>query len=201
MFVLSILHLETKRGMKQPKPILIFVILMLGLTGCMQPRGHFSEAVTRFDKQYRKTSTLYFYPAVLHTLNLNHDSTYAAVIKDIQKFRIVQFSRDTIQPAVADTLITEVKEEHFIELLQMQNEGYKMSLLVQKRGKKIDHYVLVAYSQANMVVVDLVGEIPLNYIPALLTRNVSLGGIETVLNYKPKPRKNRSKNGKNTGNK
>lgn len=188
--------------MKQSKPVIILLLLLVSLVGCMQPRGHFSEAVTRFDKQYRKASTLYFYPAVLNTLNFNHDSTYAAVIKDIQKFRIVQYSKDSINPKIADTLITEVKNEHFIETIQMQREGYRMNLLVQKQGKKFDRFILVAYSPDNMVVVDLVGEVPLNYIPALLTKNISLGGIETVLNYKPKPRKkSKPKDGKNPGNK
>ncbi|MBN2616352.1 MAG: DUF4252 domain-containing protein [Bacteroidales bacterium] len=187
--------------MNQTKPLLILLLLIVSITGCMQPRVHFSEAVTRFDKKYRKASTLYFYPAVLQTLNLTHDSTYAAITKGIQELRVLQYSKDSINPEIADTLISDVKHEHFLETLEMQREGYRMSLLVQKQGKKIDHYILVAYSPGNMIVVDLVGEIPLMYLPGLLTRDVPLGGIETVLNYKPKPRKSKSKNGKNSGNK
>ncbi|MBN2639912.1 MAG: DUF4252 domain-containing protein [Bacteroidales bacterium] len=186
--------------MKQIIPVLFLIVILTGLAGCMQPSGHFNEAVSQFDKKYSRASVLYFYPAVINTLNLTHDSTYTALVQHIDKFRILQYSKDSIDPALADSLVLNVKNEHFVDIMQMQRDDYRMNLLIHKSGKKINHYVLVAFSPDNLFVVDLVGEIPFQYIPALMTNKMSLGGIESVLNYKSKPRK-KTKNGKNTGNK
>ena len=186
--------------MKALKPILGALFLIILLSSCTHSRPEFSKAVTRFDDSTKGTSTMYFYPAVLDILNLAKDSNLTAITKDIQKIKIVRLSKDTINRSVADTLVEGVKNEKFINLIEMGREGYQIHLFVKSHNNKPDHYVAVAYSPQNIMVIDLLGNIPLKYIPELLSNKMSFSGFETVLNAKPKPRNNKhkSENGERT---
>lgn len=186
------------------------LFLILILSSCMRPRLDFSEAVTRFDKNVKGTTALFFYPAVIQTLNLTHDSTFAEATKNIQKIEIVKLSKDSIPRSVADTLTDNLKSEKFVVLMEMFRDGSHINLFIKKHHNKADHFVAVVYSPKNMIVVDLLGKIPLKYIPELLSsKNMTFSGFETVLNAKPNrshnnksksksKEKSKSKNGKHT---
>ncbi len=190
-------------AMKALKPILGILFLIFILSSCTHSRPEFSKVVTHFDDSTKGTSTLYFYPAVLDILNLAKDSNLTAVTKDIQKIKIVRLSKDTIDRSVADSLIDGVKSEKFTNLIEMGRNGYQIHLFVKSSDRKPNHYVAVAYSPKNIMVVDLLGSIPLKYVPELLSNKMSFSGFETVLNTKEKPRKNKrkSENGEHSRNK
>jgi len=178
-----------------------YLFLIFILSSCMRPRQNFSKAVTRFDKQTKGTTALFFYPAVINTLNFTNDSTFTAATKDIRKIEIVKLSKDSIPRSLADTLIDNLKSEKFIILMEMFRNGSHINLFVEKHKNEANHFVAVVYSPKNMIVVDLLGGIPLKYIPELLSgKNMTFSGFETVLNAKPELRKSKSKSkdGKHT---
>jgi hypothetical protein len=190
-----------------------FVILLL-LSSCMRPRPTFSKAVTRFDDSIKGTSTLYFYPAVLDVLNYAGDSTLALAIKDIKKIKVVRLSKDSIRRSLADSLVDDIKSEHFVSLMEMGREGYQVNLFMRKQSLGVNEYVAVAYSVKSMMAIDLLGNIPFKYIPTLLSNSTDLSGFTSVLNAKSKrhnnhDRKNKdikkdtskTENGKHTGDK
>lgn len=181
--------------MKVLKLTLGYLFLIFILSSCMRPRPDFSEAVTRFDKDVKGTSALFFYPAVIKTLNFTNDSTFAEATKNIQKIEIVRMSKDSIPRTVADTLIDNLKQEKFVVLMEMFRDGSHINLFVKKYHNVADHFVAVVYSPGSLIAVDLVGEIPLKYIPELLnnSKNMSFSGFETVLNAKSKRHNKKSK--------
>lgn len=170
------------------------LFLIFILSSCMRPRLNFSEAVTHFDKNTKGTTALFFYPAVINTLNFTNDSTFNEATKNIQKIEIVKLSKDSIPRALADTLTDNLKSEKFVVLMEMIRDGSHINLFVKKHHGKANHFVAVVYSPASMIAVDLLGEIPLKYIPELLnSKNLTFSGFETVLNAKPKRHNNKSK--------
>jgi len=189
--------------MKIYKPFIFLVFSLVILAGCKQKSEQFSSAVSRFDDHYDGAKTMYFYPAVIGILNFQDDSTVANLTRNIRKFKIITYSKDSMNPAIADTLLQGVRDEKFKDIIDMNNNGSNLSLFLKKNGKEADHFVLVAHSPENITIVDLLGEIPFKYIPALLTGKIDLGGIESVVNYKPKRKKKnqKSEDGKRTRNK
>ena len=177
--------------MKALKFITGYLFLIFILSSCMRPRLDFSEAVTYFHKDTKGTNALFFYPAVINTLNFTHDSTFTDATKNIQKIEIVRLSKDSIPRAVADTLTDNLKSEKFVVLMEMFRNGSHINLFVKKHGGKADHFVAVVYSPTSMIAIDLLGEVPLKYIPELLSsKNMTFSGFETVLNAKPKRHNN-----------
>lgn len=141
---------------------------------------------------------MYFYPAVLDVLNYSGDSTLASVIKDIKKIKIVRLSKDTIRRTIADSLIDGVKNEHFVSLMEMGREGYLINLFMKKQSHEVNQYVAVAYSPKSMIVIDLLGNIPFKYLPALLSNSTNFSGFSAVINAKRQ--NNRDKNNKENKN-
>ena len=186
--------------MKKLKTVFIFFLPVLLLAGCMRPQEDFNPAVIRFDDSTHGTRAYFIYPAVLSVLNFNHDSTFAAVIKDVRKMKIVTANNDSLTRAHADTLMHNIRKAHFSNLMEVYRDSTRISLLLKKSNGIPDHFIAVSYGADKIIAIELLGKVPLKDIPALLNKNMSFGGLETIINSKSGKRKSKKKNGKHSRN-
>jgi hypothetical protein len=188
--------------------LLICIISYLFITGCRHSSNEFSKAITEFNDTTKGIRTLCFYPSTLEMLNLNKDSSFSAMIKEIKKLKILTFKSetDTVRPFKMNTLAKKIRKESFVDLMQVRQNDYNILVFMKKQNEKPHEFVGIVYGLKEFYILDLMGNLPRNAISSLVNGNFNVSGLSSVLNFKRQknPQKNnkeKEKNGDNPGNK
>lgn len=175
---------------------LAFVCLfsLLLMAGCKHP-SDFSQSVKDFEKrnEAKRGTALFLYPGTIKMFNVSRDSSFDAFVKDIQKVKFITFPGDKglIDADKLNSLVSNIRKESFAELIQMKRDGGLFNIFLRKEHDKPKEFVAIVRTDSTLYIVDLMGTIPVNQLPALLSGNLNMSGVTSFLTTSTKKKSNK----------
>lgn len=194
---------------------LIFILLsILTFYGCSTRQNELNESLSKLQKDNKDVTTLYFYPGSLKMLNLNNDSSFNDMIKDIKKAKLIYWTinidsskTDSIRLQVQQqihSIIKKLEHDEFANLMKFRQDKMQVTLMLKKHHDKPVEFVGLFYDQTNVYILDLLGNISAKALPAILSGNMKMSGFQSIINViKPESNTNqpaKKHDRKNTGN-
>jgi hypothetical protein len=126
----------------------------------------FSQSSTTelLHKNNNEAMSFFFYNNTLRMLNQKEDPEFDALIKDIEKMKLLMISKSS-KSFDYNKLVNDYKAEAFEEVMTSRHDGKSFDVYL-KEGKAKGMLVLVNDS-TNLYVLDIVGTIALNKITKL----------------------------------
>lgn len=127
---------------------------------CLSGYGQ-SKSITRFRAAFKENSNMFFYSSTLKMLNTENNPDLAAILKDIEEIRVLNYSKTTRKFSQEDIaqLKKALREEDFNEIMALHENGNSVNLYNrEKRGKNVGFAAIVENSES-LVLIDLIGSI------------------------------------------
>jgi hypothetical protein len=149
-------------------------------------RTDLSRSVRDFEESNQANGhiSFFFYPSTIRMLNFENDTSFNALIKDIEKLKVLSFNndKDSITPEQITILRNNIYKESFVDLLQMKQDNQQIMIFLRKENSKPREFLGIVYSGKNLTIVDLLGSIPISSLPSLINGKVKLSGLMSVFN-------------------
>ena len=162
--------------------------------------GDFSQSVKDFEESNKGKghTALYFYPDVIRALNFDNDTSYITMVKDIKKLKIITFNsdKDSIKPEQIKVLAGKIRKESFVDLMQMKQDNKQILVFMQKENEQPREFLGMVYGGNSLMIIDLIGKVPISAISSLMSGNLKLSGISSILNSNKSPKTSKRKNEK-----
>ena len=159
--------------------------VILTLSGCRSNINEFSTISQEFEDSVKKESVMCFYTSTLEMLNLEHDTTLTSLISGIKKIKIVtfRFKDDSTYHFNPTTWTEKIRQQKYIDLMNIHRNNQNISVfMLQNKNKKPAKFFGIVSDTAQVVFVDLVGNVQLKYIMSAINGNLNLTGFTSVLN-------------------
>lgn len=167
--------------------------LWLG-AGCKR-HNDFSQSVKDFEQrnEAKRGTALFLYPGTIKMFNANRDSLFDDFVKDIQKVKLTIFPGDKglIDTDNLNNLVNNIRKESFTELIQMKRDGGLFDIFVRKEGSKPEEFLAIVRMDSTLFIADLMGSIPVNQLPALMSGKINMSGFSSFLSNSMKKKSNK----------
>jgi len=142
------------------------LLILISLTGTVLAQSKATQAL--HDKNNDALS-LFFYKNTLRMINQTDSKEFDEIIKDIEKMKFLLINKEESNFGTQQfaKLTSDYKQEGYEEIISSRMDGRNFNVYMrEKNGKKLGTIVLVNDS-TDLYVLDLLGSIPLNKVPAL----------------------------------
>jgi hypothetical protein len=154
--------------------LFILAILPVRLNAQSETIGNWAEKNQGFTK-------LCFYPTTLRMINLNHDSSFNTIIKDIKKLKIVMVSdKKLIKQGDILTLKQGIRAEDYKDMVQMRQGKNSFTIFVKENHEKPVGFTGIIDSNESLVVIDLEGYISPEVIQQLISGKLNPGALSKI---------------------
>lgn len=185
--------------MKKKHAIFLFLFSWI-IASCSHSENEFSNQVNQLEKtKERKLTSYVLYPSTIRMLNTSGDSSFNSSIREIKKIKILKnrSERDTFTNSDVQNIVNGIKAEKFVDLMQFQRENQNIRIFMRKVHETPKEFIGVIHSDNNLLVIDLLGNIPPTIFPSLLNGNFDFSGFSKLMSVK-RPQNHR--HGNNSGN-
>jgi len=188
--------------MSHSKIVISCLTAIILLAGCMHSED-FSQSVRNFQEKNagKGGMALHFYPGTIGMLNPNRDSAFNSLVKDIKKLKIATFKTDSAKTFDVSNLISNIRKEAFVDLIQMKQNNRQFQIFLRKKNNKPKEFIGLVKSDNDLIVIDLLGSIPMSSLPALMSGNINLAGFTSVFNNSKSQFQSKQKHGKHSSDK
>jgi hypothetical protein len=164
--------------------IVIVAIFSLALTGCQNKINQFSSTSQQFQDSVKGEFTLCFYPSTIRMLNFDNDETIKELTGTIKKLKIITYKPSDITiPINISALTQKIKNEKYGDLLRFKQKDKDIQIyMLQEHGEPKKFYGIINDS-SQLILIDLVGNIPLKHLTSIATGKINLSGFQSVLNF------------------
>lgn len=120
-----------------------------------------SKSITRFRKEHKENSNLFFYSSTLKMLNTENNPQLADLLNEIEEIRVLNYDKEK-QDFTRDDIVllkNALKDEEYVNLLMTNENGNSLNLYNrQKQGKTVGFVALVE-NKESLILIDLIGNI------------------------------------------
>lgn len=138
--------------------------LFIVIAAAVSPVYAQSRTTEKLHKTYQGAMSLYLYHNTLRMLNQSEDPDFDALIKDIEKMKLLLINKD-VETFNYKKVVADYKAEAFEEVMTSRHEGKNFDIFF-KEGNNKGMLVLVNDS-ASLYVLDIVGTIALDKVTKL----------------------------------
>jgi hypothetical protein len=141
------------------------LVLLTCLTLSVQAQ---SKTTENLHKKYNDSMALFFYNNTLRMINQTDDKEFDALIKDIEKMKLLIIKQADFKKDDYQKLITDYKSESFEEMMTSRHDGKNFDVYMKDGNSK--GMIVAVNDSENLYLLDIVGSIPLNKVTQLFSR-------------------------------
>lgn len=185
--------------MKKKHVLFLFLFSWI-IASCSHSENEFSKPVNQLEKTKERNLTSYvLYPSTIRMLNTSGDSSFNSSIREIKKIKLLKnrSDKDTFTNQEVRDIVNGIKAEKFVDLMQFQKENQNIQIFMRKVRDTPKEFIGVMHSDNNLIIVDLLGNIPATIFPSILNGNFDFSGFSKLMTVK-RPQNHR--HGNNSGN-
>lgn len=154
--------------------LIIISLIPAGLKAQSQTIGNWAEKNQGFTK-------LCFYPTTLRMINLNHDSSFYTIVKDIKKLKIVMVNdKKLIRQGDIIALKQGIRAENYKDMVQMRQGKNSFSVFIKENHEKPVGFTGIIDSDESLIVIDLEGYISPEVIQQLISGKLNPGALSKI---------------------
>lgn len=164
----------------------ILIVCFITCISCDQQYNNFSKVTQQFQDSVKNEQTYCLYNSTLKSLNLNNDNTFNQFVDNIKKVKVVSYNKssDSTKKIDVKKLSDDIKSENYTELFRLRQKQKDIRVFILKKGEETKKLYGIVSDSSQIILIDLVGNIPLNKISALATGNINLSGLNSIFNFK-----------------
>lgn len=137
------------------------------------------KAVEDFVKDHPDLEKYFIYQSTLRLLNQSGNEDFNMLIKDIRKINAyVALSSVDVTKKEYDKMVSRLEKDDFELLIQAKYNGALVHLMGQDKGKD-SYYVLVVRDTNDFALLEMDGQLDLNYLTAL--QDVDFSKLSSML--------------------
>jgi hypothetical protein len=141
-----------------------FIILLA--VGIVTAARSQSKTTEDLHKKNHEALSLFFYHNTLRMLNQKNDPEFDALIKDIEKMKLLMIDKKTSSLNYAQ-IVKDYKSEQFEEVMTSRHEGKNFDIYVREKDGKTKAMLVLINDESNFYVLDILGSIALNQVTKL----------------------------------
>jgi hypothetical protein len=142
---------------------LLSMAMVLAVTSFAQ-----SKTTETLNKKYADSNAFFFYNNTLRMLNQNDDKDFDALVKDIEKMKLLLIKKPTAFGKQDYKRITgDYKAESFEEIMTSRYKGKNLDVYLREQNGKTKGMVILVNDSASLYVLDIVGKIALEKVTKL----------------------------------
>lgn len=144
---------------------LLIVMLLVAATSYAQ-----SNTTESLNKKYTDSNVFFFYNNTLRMLNQTDDKDFDALIKDIEKMKLLMIKKPvSFNVKEYKSITLGYKNEAFEEIMTSRYNGKNFDVYLKEKDGKTKGVVILVNDSSNLYVLDIVGRIALDKITKLYT--------------------------------
>lgn len=144
------------------------LLFCVSVTTILRAQSLTTEAL---QKRHTDALNLFFYNNTLRMLNQNEDQDFDALIRDIEKMRLVLIRKENDKFGQSDyrKLVSDYKAEAFQEIMTSRHAGKSFDVFMKENNGKTSGMLVLINDSTNLYVLDILGRIALDKITKLYT--------------------------------
>lgn len=114
--------------------------------------------------------SLFFYNNTLRMINMSEDKDFDALIKDIEKMKVLMIDNSKLKVDDYKKLVGSYKQESFEEIMSSRFEGKNFDVFLKEEDNKTKGMVVTVNTGENLFVLDIVGSVALDKITKFFSK-------------------------------
>ena len=133
---------------------LVLILLTCGTTVLAQ-----TDATQELHEEYDGAFTLFFYKSTLRMLNMKSTQEYYEMVKDIEKAKFINISRDEDRDYQSDLkeYQANLNAEGYEAIMTMRYDGNDMNIYEREEDGESQGMVLVVFAPDYWIILDILG--------------------------------------------
>lgn len=127
-----------------------------------------SKTTEKLQQKYSGSLALFFYNNTLRMLNQKESKEFDELIKDIEKMKLLIVKKES-RSINYQEVVKDYQSESFSEIMSSRHEGKSFDIFLRENNGKTNAMLVLANDAENLYVLDIVGNIAFDKVPALYT--------------------------------
>src|SRR5688572_18146296 len=134
---------------------IVFTFLLLSAPAFLRAQ---SKTTEELHKKYKDAMAFFFYNNTLRMLNQQEDSEFDALIKDIEKMKLLMIHKNS-NNFDFKKLVNDYRSESFEEVMTSRHQGKNFDVFIKESNQKTKGMLVLVNDSTDLYVLDIVGSI------------------------------------------
>ena len=156
--------------------------MFLMLMACCFTAVSFAQTRTtqHFHEAHEEATALFFYRNTIRMFaQLLQDERIDDVVKEIDKMKFLRVEKsDNFLANEYKELVDSYEEESYEDLMTMRSDGMNVNVMIREEAKVTRGLIIMANDEEQFMLIDVVGNVPLDRVAELLSYVQSAEGFD-----------------------